>query len=140
MNVFIRWCKFNLVGAVGMAVQLAALALFTRWTPRHYLYASGASIELALLHNFVGHLHYTWSDRCYRSALLTQFMRFHLANGLVSMVGNLAIMRMLVEETHIPVLTANVVATLCCSIVNFSLGDNWAFTERKEAILLGSSD
>jgi hypothetical protein len=28
MNTFIRWGKFNLVGAMGMAVQLGALALF----------------------------------------------------------------------------------------------------------------
>ena len=63
MNTFIRWAKFNLVGAMGMAVQLAALALFNRWTAGHYLYASAAAIELTLLHNFVWHLHYTWRDR-----------------------------------------------------------------------------
>jgi hypothetical protein len=30
MNTLIRWGKFNLVGAMGMVVQLAALALFNR--------------------------------------------------------------------------------------------------------------
>jgi hypothetical protein len=30
MKVLIRWGKFNLVGAMGMVVQLTALALFTR--------------------------------------------------------------------------------------------------------------
>ena len=30
MNPLIRWGKFNLVGAMGMVVQLAALALFNR--------------------------------------------------------------------------------------------------------------
>jgi hypothetical protein len=33
VNAFIRWSKFNLVGVVGMVVQLAALALFNRSTP-----------------------------------------------------------------------------------------------------------
>jgi len=30
MNTFIRWWKFNLVGAMGMVLQLVALALINR--------------------------------------------------------------------------------------------------------------
>ena len=56
MNTFIRWGKFNLVGAMGMVVQLAALAVFSRWAAGHYLCASAAALELTLLHNFVWHL------------------------------------------------------------------------------------
>ena len=78
MNIFIRWCKFNVVGAMGMVLQLAALALIDRWTGGHYLYATAAAVELTLMHNFVWHLHYTWRDRRSRSALLAQFVRFHL--------------------------------------------------------------
>lgn len=130
MNIFIRWGKFNLVGAMGVVVQLAALASINRWAPGHYLVASAAAVELALLHNFVWHLHYTWRDRRDDSAVLGQLMRFHLSNGLVSMLGNLALMRVLVHEAHIPLLASNFIAILCCSIVNFCLGNNWAFAER----------
>ena len=127
MNTFIRWGKFNLVGAVGMVVQLAALALFNHWSAGHYLFASAAAVELTLLHNFVWHLHYTWRDRRRDSALFTQLPRFHLSNGLVSMLGNLALMQILVHGAHFPLLVANCIAILCCSIVNFCLGDQWAF-------------
>lgn len=127
MNPLIRWGKFNLVGAIGMAVQLAALALFNRWATGHYLFATAAAIELTLLHNFVWHLHFTWRDRRDNSALLAQLLRFHLSNGLVSMLGNLVLMRMLVHEAHLPVLVSNIIAILCCSVVNFCLGNNWAF-------------
>jgi putative flippase GtrA len=130
VNTFIRWWKFNLVGVMGMVLQLAALALFNRWAVGHYLYASAAAIELTLLHNFVWHLHYTWRDRRDQSALLAQLMRFHLSNGLVSMLGNLALMRILVHDAHIPLLASNSIAILCCSIVNFCLGNNWAFAGR----------
>jgi len=132
MNPLIRWSKFNLVGAMGMVVQLAALALFNRCTAGHYLYATAAAIELALVHNFVWHLHYTWRDRRDRSALLNQFIRFHLSNGLVSMMGNLVLMRILVHQAHLPLLVSNSIAILCCSIVNFCLGDHWAFAERTQ--------
>lgn len=134
MNTFIRWGKFNLVGAMGMVVQLTALALLNRWAPGHYLYASAAAVELTLLHNFVWHLHYTWHDRRDDSALLTQFVRFHLSNGLVSLLGNLALMRLLVQEVHLPVLISNCIAILCCSIVNFCLGNDWVFAAKAQPI------
>jgi putative flippase GtrA len=133
VNTFIRWGKFNLVGAMGMAVQLAALALLNRCAAGHYLMASAAALELTLLHNFVWHLRYTWPDRRAPSALLAQLIRFHLSNGLVSMLGNLALMRLLVDEARIPVLASNSIAILCCSIVNFCLGNNWAFAATKQA-------
>jgi putative flippase GtrA len=127
MNAFTRWCKFNLVGAMGMVLQLVALALINRWTGGHYLCASAAAIELTLLHNFVWHIHYTWRDRRDDSAFLSQLLRFHLSNGLASMLGNLALMRILIHEAHLPVLASNSIAILCCSILNFYLGDLWTF-------------
>ena len=135
MNPLIRWGKFNLVGAMGMVVQLAALALFNRVSAGHYLYATAAAIELALIHNFVWHLHYTWRDRRDRAALLTQFIRFHLSNGLVSMLGNLVLMRILVHEARVPLLVSNSIAILCCSLVNFCLGNHWAFAPKTESNL-----
>jgi putative flippase GtrA len=126
----IRWGKFNLVGVVGMVVQLASLAVLNHCLPGHYLLTSAAALEVTLLHNFVWHLHYTWPDRRHDSALMTQLARFHLSNGLVSMLGNLALMRLLVQQAHMPVLVANAIAILCCSIANFWLGDGWAFAAR----------
>ena len=133
MNMFLRWGKFNLVGAMGMVVQLAGLALFNRWMGGHYLYASAAAIEIALLHNFVWHLHYTWRDRRDSGQWLRQLVRFHLSNGLISMLGNLVLMRLLVHGAHLPLLVSNAVAILCCSTVNFYLGNIWAFAGVRNA-------
>lgn len=127
MNTIARWGKFNLVGAMGMAVQLAALASINRALPGHYLFATAAAVESAVLHNFVWHIHYTWRDRRNESPLLGQMMRFHLTNGLVSLLGNVALMRLLVQGAHLPPMAANVIAILCCSAVNFFLGNTWTF-------------
>ncbi len=132
MNTFVRWCRFNVVGAMGMGVQLGALAALNRWAGGHYLWATAAAIEITLLHNFTWHLHYTWRDRRDESTLPAQFVRFHLSNGLVSMLGNLALMRVLIDEARLPLLAANCVAILCCSIANFCLGDQWAFAVRAQ--------
>lgn len=133
MNTFIRWGKFNLVGAMGMVVQLAALALFNRLAVGHYLFATAAAIEIAVLHNFVWHVRFTWRDRRENSALLSQLVRFHFSNGLVSMLGNLVLMRILVDQAHLQLLVSNSIAILCCSMVNFCLGDHWAFPTRAQA-------
>jgi putative flippase GtrA len=121
------------VGAIGAILQLAALALINRCTVGHYLYATAAAVELTLVHNFVWHIHYTWRDRRGGSALLAPFVRFHLSNGLVSMLGNLALMPILIREARIPLLISNSIAILCCSIINFCLGDNWAFAVKAKA-------
>lgn len=127
MNNFVRWAKFNVVGAMGMCVQLVALAWFRHWMGGDYLYASAAAIEVALLHNFVCHVHYTWRDRREKTTRLRQLVRFHLSNGLLSLLGNLALMRLLVHEARLPVLAANAIAILCCSAANYCMGNKWAF-------------
>jgi len=126
MKTLIRWGKFNLVGAMGMVVQLGSLALLSRLARGHYLLVSAAAVELAILHNFIWHLHYTWRDRRDGSTL-AQLLRFHLSNGLVSLLGNLALMRVFVREAHLPMLVANLLAIVCCSVVNFALSNTWAF-------------
>jgi len=134
VKTLIRWSKFNVVGAMGMVVQLGTLALLNRWVAGHYLVASAIAVEVTLLHNFMWHIRYTWRDRRDDSTRLSQLMRFHLSNGLVSMLGNLVLMRALVDGARMPVLAANGAAILCCSLVNFCLGDSWVFGARREGV------
>jgi putative flippase GtrA len=113
-----------------MVVQLAVLAALMRMTI-HYLVATTLAIEATLIHNFAWHLRFTWRDRRSETGLVGRLVRFHLSNGLVSMAGNLALMPWLVGVVGMPVLIANGVAILCCSIVNFCLGDAWVFGASK---------
>ena len=127
MNALVRWGKFNLVGGIGMGVQLALLALLNRAMPGRYLLVSAVAIEVTLLHNFAWHRHYTWRDRRGAISRLEALMRFHLSNGVVSMLGNLVLMQSLIHRAHLPLLIANAIAILCCSVVNFFIGNLWAF-------------
>jgi len=56
-----------------------------------------------------------------------RFWRFHLANGLVSILGNLAMMKALAGAEHMNYLIANIVAITACSLVNFLFSDQWVF-------------
>ena len=49
------------------------------------------------------------------------------------MLGNLALMPILVQKARIPMLGSNSIAILFCSVINFGLGNNWAFAERAKA-------
>lgn len=123
MSLLARWTRFNLVGIAGALVQLATLGALDHRVPGHYLLATAAALEITLLHNFFWHTRVTWRGR---SASGRAFLRFHLSNGLVSLVGNLALMRLLVGA-RFPVLGANALAICLCSLVNFGLGERWVF-------------
>jgi len=85
----------------------------------HRLIATALAVEAAVLHNYFWHTRWTWKDRPNRSLL-----RFHLANGAVSVISNVAWMWVL---SAWPVLTANLTAIAATSVVNFLLGDQWVF-------------
>lgn len=126
----IHFLRFNLVGLLGVAVQLTTLALLNRAIPAHYLLTSTLAVELTLLHNFAWHLHYTWppSSRCNP---LPQLLRFHLSNGLISLLGNLLLMRLLVRSCHSPILFANAITIACCGLANFLLAHHWVFSVKR---------
>jgi putative flippase GtrA len=125
-----RWWRFNLVGILGATVQLVALMIFNRIFHGHYLLACTVALELTLLHNFVWHRRYTWRERTELQSHRGQLLRFHLSNGLVSLIGNLALMRVLVHRAHLWPVAANAIAILSCSVLNFCLGDRWVFRYR----------
>lgn len=131
MNNVLRWLKFNLIGIVGAVLQLWVLHLFLR-AGVQYLQATALAVEAALLHNFAWHQRYTWADRPAEDlgAVVSRLIRFHLSNGLVSMLGNVMLMRWLRGDLRVPALLANFVAILVCSLVNFVLGDRFVFPTR----------
>jgi len=131
----IRWLKFNAVGGMGVAVQLAALALLKSALGVGYLPATAVAVEIALLHNFVWHERWTWRDRA-GSGRLRRLVRFHLANGLVSLGANLVVMRVLVGRLHWPYLAANMAAIAAGSVANFFLGDLLVFSRAASPYLL----
>jgi len=126
---FVRWCKFNFVGGIGIAVQFAALFLLKGIFHFHYLAATAFAVEAAVMHNFVWHEQFTWADRVRPSwrRSLSRLVRFHRGNGAVSILGNLALMQVMVGLGHMNYLVANAIATALCSVVNFLVSDEWVF-------------
>src|SRR5512140_3345440 len=109
--LFQRWLRFNAVGLGGIIVQLAVLACLTRLAGLSYLPATGCAVEAAVIHNFAWHQRWTWRDRGFSgAALLAPLLRFHLTNGLVSIAGNLLLMRVFTGTVGLDPLLANPIA------------------------------
>jgi putative flippase GtrA len=124
-----RWIVFNVVGAIGFVVQLAALAVLMGWFRWGYIPATVLAVETAVMHNFVWHEFWTWADRRQpgRCASFWRFLRFNLTNGLVSVVGNLFFMHVFLQTLPVHYLTANTLSIATCAIINFIASDRLVF-------------
>lgn len=138
MNLLARAARFYAVGGVGILVQLAALALFHGALGWHYLVATAAAVEVALLHNFLWHEWWTWRDRT-RSAggALARLARFNLTTGAVSLFGNLVFMRLLAGHFRMPYLAANVASIAACALLNFVAGEWLVFRPPRDSPISG---
>jgi dolichol-phosphate mannosyltransferase len=123
-----RWLRFNLVGLLGIFVQLSILATLTR-LELPYLYATVLAVEAAVLHNWSWHERFTWSDRSSSAPAqrVSRLLKFNFSNGAVSLCGNLLFMHLLVGTLRLPVLLANTIAVIACALINFLLGDRFVF-------------
>lgn len=125
---FYRWLRFNAVGAIGVGAQLAALAFFHRAVGLSYLPATALAVECAILHNFAWHERWTWRDRTtLTGSPAARLLRFQLSAGLVSIVCNLAGMRLLVGAYHAPYLAANLLSIGAGAIANYFAADLFVF-------------
>jgi putative flippase GtrA len=127
-----RWLKFNFVGGIGIVVQFVVLYFLKTVLHFDYLFATAVAVEAAVVHNFAWHEQFTWSDRVQPSwrESLPRLLRFNLANGGVSIIGNLVLMKVMVGMGRMNYLAANVVAIALCSVANFLVSEEWVFGEK----------
>jgi putative flippase GtrA len=125
----VRWLKFNVVGALGIVVQMGAIVLLFRVLHLNYMLATGLAVETAVLHNFAWHERYTWKHLPRGAArdVAWRLVRFHAGNGAISILGNLALMRLFVGSLHIHYLIASGLAIALCSLLNFAASEWFVF-------------
>lgn len=133
LSILKRWLVFNSVGALGIVVQICTLAILVYGFGINYLPATLLAVEAAILHNFLWHEIWTWADRrkdCTHSTL-TRLLCFQLANGTISLFGNLLLMGLFVELLSLHFLLANGLCIATCSILNFIAGDRIVYRSKR---------
>jgi putative flippase GtrA len=128
-SVLRRWVAFNAVGALGVGIQLAVLAVLVHAVGIHYLLATVIAVEAAVLHNFAWHQRWTWKDRSSpsRLAAIGRLAKFNLLNGGISLAGNAVVMGVLAGGGGVEPVTANVAAIVICSLANFAASETLVF-------------
>ena len=131
-STLVRWCKFNLVGGMGIVVQFATLFFLKSVLHFDYLLATAIAVEASVVHNFAWHEQFTWADRTKLDGAQSsgrRLVRFNLTNGAVSILGNLALMKVMVGFGHVNYLLANGIAIVLCSVANFLVSNEWVFED-----------
>ena len=131
-----RFARFNGVGALGILVQLLVVHALVRWIGFPVSAATAAGVSAAVVHNFIWHRHWTWADRRDdRTPMLMTFLSFAFANGLVSLVGNVAIVSALSAWAEIGPIASNLVAIATCGLITYWAGDRIVFRAAERASL-----
>jgi len=131
---WIRWWKFNAVGAMGIVVQLVALTLLKSGLHVNYLVATALAVEVAVIHNFFWHERYTWADRESKSRLV-RLAKFNLSTGTFSILGNMMAMKMFVDGLGVNYFMANLLSIALCSILNFVVADRFVFLRQSPELV-----
>jgi putative flippase GtrA len=125
-----RTFAFISVGIVGFLVQtmvLGTLSLAAHWP------AAGATVvavEAAILTNFFWHERWTWRDRADAEGRWARLFRFHVTNGVTSLIGNTVVTVFLAAVFGLSPILGNVVAVVLLSVVNYLSADRWVFAKR----------
>lgn len=110
-------------------MQLAALWFFARVLAIQYVAATMLAVEVSVLHNFVWHEMWTWRGVS-PEGRARRLGRFHIANGLVSIVSNALFTWLFKQGFGLPLLAANVAAIAVTALCNFVLAAKWVFRNR----------
>ena len=127
-----RWLKFNAVGVGGMGVQLCSLAVLVHVFRMHYLPATALAVEAAILHNFLWHMKWTWSDR--RDFGLGTLLRFNATAGVVSIPGNALLTFIFVSSGALDPVLGNFASILSLSLINFLVCDRFVFAYPRRGV------
>lgn len=122
-----RWVVFNVVGLMGVVIQLAVLSSTVTLLRVPLSLATIIAVEAAILHNFVWHERWTWRERADAAARWPRLVTFHAGNGLVSIVGNLVLMQVFVGPFGMPLVGANLTAIAICATINFLISDTLVY-------------
>lgn len=124
-----RFSRFSMVGFLGALVQLTLVSLLTQYFGVLSTAATLVAVEITILHNFIWHEHFTWSNRGPKGfrQLALRLWRFHAGNGLVSLAGNTIFIYCLVDRLKAPVLPAAIGAIVLCALANFLIADRWVY-------------
>ncbi|MCF8885484.1 MAG: GtrA family protein [Nitrososphaerota archaeon] len=123
-----EFLKFNVVGGVGVVVNLLFYILFNDYLHIHYIISGALATELAIINNFILNDIWTFRDRK-KTRLWVRFSLFHASRilGLLVTLGTLYVM---VDILKLNEFFSYVIAVGIGVIINFYTSDVYVWIKR----------
>ncbi len=121
--------KFNVVGGVGVIVNMGLFWILTEYLATHHLIAGAIATEVSIVNNFI--LNHLWTFRERRGGMhiLIRAGAFHLSRllGLLTTLGSLFI---LVDVLGLPSLPSYFLSIGFGVLANFYTSDAYVWADR----------
>ena len=130
-----KWLRFNTIGVMGVGVQLSVLLTLRSHLEINPFVASFFAIQCAVIHNFLWHQKWTWSNAKVsgRKAIFRRFLRFSSSSGTISTIGTLGFTAILVQAVNLPYVVCNLLAIAACNVANFLFSNTFVFQPAEAA-------
>ena len=123
-----RFLRFNTVGALGIGVQLFAVAGLAGGAGLAPELASALGVMLAVAHNFAWHRRWTWADRRHPTRpVAASFLLFAGTNGLISIAGSVLAALILTRLMGLSAMLSNAIAIVVTGLLNYWVADRAVF-------------
>ena len=129
LRLILRGTKFNLVGLLGMLVNSGCLYLLKGAVGIPLIPASVISIEIAIVHNFIWHRHWTWRDRNVQNppSFIKQLLVYNIMTGLVDLSINVIVLWALTTIFGVYFMIANVFGMIMGPCFKFWINEKFIF-------------
>jgi putative flippase GtrA len=119
-----RVLKFCIVGGTGVAVNVSALYVLSRWAGLPLVAASALAVQFAAISNYI--LHDTWTFAT-RSPSLCRFAKFN-ASSLVGLALNVLCVWLL-TQVGLYFLSANLIGIAVGFAANYTFSVSWVWSQ-----------
>ena len=121
--------KFAIVGSIGAVINLSILYCLTELFNFYYIFSEIVAFTVAVTNNYILNKLWTFKRKLEEEFILKYFEYVFI--NLISLALNLCLLFTLVESFEVWYLYAEVVATGCGFLINFSGNKFWTFRYKK---------
>lgn len=124
-----EFIKFNIVGGIGVVVNMAAYILLKDWFSLHYMISGAIATEISIINNFILNDLWTFRNRNMKMNLPSRIFVFHLSR-LLGMGVTLGTLYVLVDILKVNELLAYLIAVGLGVLANFYTSDVYVWSQK----------
>ncbi len=122
----LRFLKFCIVGASGVAVNMGAFWLLYSKFHIYDLVANPIAIEISIISNFLLNDFWTWRDRR-NKPFLVRLVQYNITTSAVAAVTDMLVLWLLTRYLGMDTYISKAIGIVLGTILNFTINHFWTF-------------